>query len=88
MSHCGGGAGPSTFDALGALEQWVEHGVAPKTIAASHLSGGTVTLTRPLCPYPAVARYSGRGSTSDAESFSCAVGSVAPANRGDGGPGR
>ena len=71
MGHCGGGVGPSTFDALGALEAWVEHGAPPSTIPASRRSGGAVTLTRPLCPYPAVARYTGRGSTNDAENFAC-----------------
>ena len=29
MGHCGGGAGPSSFDALSALERWSEHDVAP-----------------------------------------------------------
>jgi hypothetical protein len=27
--------------------------------------------TRPLCPYPQVARYNGSGSLEDAASFSC-----------------
>jgi hypothetical protein len=36
MYHCGGGIGPNTFDALTALEQWVEGGEAPASIVASH----------------------------------------------------
>jgi hypothetical protein len=71
MAHCGGGAGPNTFDALAALEAWVEHGTAPDSILASHSAGGTVDRTRPLCAHPAVARYVGTGSMDDAASFAC-----------------
>lgn len=71
MEHCSGGPGPDTFDALGALEQWVEQGIAPDKIIASHLTNGTVDRTRPLCPYPQVARYAGTGSTDDAANFDC-----------------
>jgi Tannase and feruloyl esterase len=69
--HCGGGPGPDRFNALGALEGWVERGVAPRRIVAAHLSHGAVTMTRPLCPYPQVARYSGHGSTNVAANFIC-----------------
>jgi feruloyl esterase len=71
MAHCSGGEGPSTFDALSALEQWVEHGTAPGQLVASLVRDGKVVRTRPLCPYPEVAVYSGTGSTDDAGSFSC-----------------
>lgn len=71
MLHCSGGPGTDTFDALAALERWVERGDAPDTLPASHISSGTVTRTRPLCAYPKVAVYSGRGSTDSAENFSC-----------------
>jgi feruloyl esterase len=71
MGHCQGGEGPDTFDALGALEQWVEKGQAPKRIIASQLSNGQVVRTRPLCPYPQVARYNGKGSPNEATSFVC-----------------
>ena len=71
VNHCGGGPGPDTFDALGALEQWVEHGKAPEAILASHATHGTVDRTRPLCPYPQVAVYAGRGDSDRAESFVC-----------------
>ena len=30
-----------------------------------------VVRTRPLCPYPQVARYSGQGSIDDASNFRC-----------------
>ena len=72
MNHCSGGDGPSRFDAVAALEQWVEQGNAPDRIVASHVSaGGQVDRTRPLCPYPQVARYTGAGSTDDAVNFTC-----------------
>ena len=75
MGHCAGGPGPNQFDALTALEQWVEKGVAPDTLLASHSSNGKVDRTRPLCAYPQVARYKGAGSIDDASNFAC----VAPA---------
>lgn len=71
MQHCSGGPGPNTFDALGALEQWVEQGIAPDRIVASHATNGVVDRTRPLCPYPQVAVYGGQGSTDEAANFAC-----------------
>jgi feruloyl esterase len=71
MAHCRGGDGPDAFDAFGALERWVEKGVAPDRIVASHVREGAVDRTRPLCPYPQVARYSGTGSIDDAQNFVC-----------------
>lgn len=71
MGHCGGGEGPNVFDTVTALENWREHGVAPKEIIASQITNGSVTRTRPLCPYPQVARYKGAGSTDQAENFAC-----------------
>ena len=66
MNHCGGGDGPSNFDALTALEQWVEKGKALDQMIASR-SG----RTRPLCPFPKVASYNGSGGTDDAANFVC-----------------
>jgi tannase/feruloyl esterase len=71
MGHCGGGEGPNSFDMLTALEQWVEKGQAPGQIVASHSTAGNVDRTRPLCPYPQVARYTGTGSIDDAANFVC-----------------
>jgi feruloyl esterase len=68
--HCGGGAGPDRFDTLTALEQWVEKGTAPASLIASSADG---SLSRPLCPYPQLARYSGKGDTKQAASFECAT---------------
>jgi feruloyl esterase len=71
MGHCGGGEGPNTFDKMAALERWVEHGEAPRSLLASHAADGKVDRTRPLCPYPQVARHKGTGSTDEAANFVC-----------------
>jgi len=71
MGHCGGGAGPSAFDKMAPLERWVEQGEAPDSIIASRQTDGVVDRTRPLCPYPQVAVYTGSGSTDSAENFVC-----------------
>jgi feruloyl esterase len=73
MTHCGGGPGPSTFDAISAMEQWVEKGRAPEQMIASHSTEGKVDRTRPVCPYPQVAKYKGSGSIDEAANFSCAA---------------
>lgn len=69
MNHCGGGAAPNTFDMLTPLLNWVEDGTAPSRVTATETSGSTVVRTRPVFPYPLVARYDGTGSTDDAANF-------------------
>jgi feruloyl esterase len=71
MQHCGGGPGPDSFDAVSAVERWVEEGEAPQRIVASHSTQGLVDRSRPLCPYPQVAVYGGKGKATDATSFVC-----------------
>ena len=71
MNHCSGGPGTDTFDKVKVIEDWVEREMAPKKIIASHQTNGTVDKTRPLCPYPQVAKYNGSGDTNDAANFSC-----------------
>jgi feruloyl esterase len=71
MAHCAGGLGPDQYDAVTAVIDWVEKGVAPDSLVASKIIDGRVTRSRPLCPYPQVARYRGQGSTDDAASFEC-----------------
>lgn len=72
MGHCGGGDGTTSFDMLKALEDWVEKGQAPDSVLATAPSGTPWPgRTRPLCPYPKVARYKGTGSIEDANNFSC-----------------
>ena len=73
MNHCRGGDGPGTFDMITALEQWVEQRTAPERVIAAHVINGTTDRTRPLCPYPQIAKYKGSGSTDDAARFSCAA---------------
>jgi feruloyl esterase len=71
MGHCGGGEGPNVFDALTAMEEWREQGKAPAEILASKVTDDKVVRTRPLCPYPQIARYKGTGSVDDARNFVC-----------------
>jgi feruloyl esterase len=66
VNHCGGGAGPQPQALFETLVSWVEHGVAPDTILSS--GGGR---TRPLCPFPTVAKYNGTGNPNVAESWHC-----------------
>jgi feruloyl esterase len=73
MGHCGGGHGPNEFDMLEVLEQWRELGHAPAAVVATQRENGEVVRTRPLCPYPQVAKYDGTGSIDDAANFSCAL---------------
>jgi hypothetical protein len=86
VGHCAGGPGPNQFGQAGgngdaehdmvvALENWVEKDVAPVKIVATKFIGddkgrGTA-MTRPLCPYPQVARYTGSGAVTEAANFSC-----------------
>ena len=72
VAHCNGGAGPDSADLLSPLGQWVEQGIAPDQIIASKIIGGVTAFTRPLCPYPALPRYSGVGDPAQASSFVCA----------------
>ncbi len=67
MAHCGGGPGVNTFDSIGALERWVENGIAPETMMGTGAQG----LTRPLCQYPQYAEYKGSGDLKDAANWAC-----------------
>jgi feruloyl esterase len=87
VAHCGGSTGPSSIgggmpeppaafrDAdhhvVSAVIKWVEQGVAPERIIATRFSGSTLTLSRPLCPYPAQAVYNGSGDVNVASNFAC-----------------
>ncbi len=67
MGHCGGGPGVNTFDSIGALENWVEKGVAPDRL----IGYGAEGLSRPLCPYPKYPEYKGAGDLKKAENWNC-----------------
>jgi feruloyl esterase len=85
VGHCNGGAGPDSAEgdvhpapyskidliALDPLVQWVEHGIPPDRIIAYHVAGNVQDFSRPVCPYPALPRYSGTGDTTKASSFVC-----------------
>ena len=71
MAHCGGGEGTASFDMLSAVTDWVEKGTPPDRILASRIRDGKIDRTRPLCPYPQVAKYHGSGSIDDAANFEC-----------------
>jgi feruloyl esterase len=68
MCHCGGGKSTDQFNMFDAIINWVEKGQAPDRIIATGRSFPGVS--RPLCPYPLVARYKG-GDVNNADSFVC-----------------
>lgn len=90
MQHCAGGPGATEFgqgvgargdatrDVFTALEEWVEKGSAPGVLTATKSAGEgaarTVVMSRPLCPYPQVAKYDGKGDAMKASSFACVAG--------------
>jgi Tannase and feruloyl esterase len=70
MGHCGGGpATLDTFDALTAIVDWVEKGVAPTSLTAT--GRAFPGRSRPLCAYPLHAHYKGQGNPEDATNFEC-----------------
>ena len=89
MAHCSGGAGPNAFgngtsngpvidadhDLVKALERWVEQGIAPDKLIATHYVNNVpaqgVQFQRPLCPYPERGEYVGKGDPNDAANFRC-----------------
>ncbi|MFT3719644.1 tannase/feruloyl esterase family alpha/beta hydrolase [Pseudorhodoferax sp.] len=84
MNHCSGGPSTDQFDMLAALVDWVEQGRAPDRVIAGARGAGNAgganadvpadwaaDRTRPLCPYPLVARYDGSGDPERASSFRC-----------------
>ena len=71
MDHCGGGVGPDQVNWMASLERWRESGNVPDRIEATRVVNNRVEMTRPLCRYPQTARYTGTGSTNDAQNFVC-----------------
>ena len=64
--------------AVSAVIKWVEQGVAPEKIVASRVgTDGKVVRQRPVCAYPAEARYKGAGDVNDAANFNCVTPSAA-----------
>jgi feruloyl esterase len=73
MTHCSGGVGTDQFDSVTAMIDWVEQGKAPEVLHAARVVDHKVVRTRPLCPYPQVARYAGQGSLDEAANFHCEI---------------
>ena len=84
MGHCSGGPATDQADFLTPLVAWVEQGVAPGSITAQARGAGNAggvnaevpanwspARTRPLCPFPQVARYKGAGDVEVAASWAC-----------------
>jgi hypothetical protein len=69
MAHCAGGEALDDMDALTALVDWVERGRAPESLQAS--GSAFPGVTRPICAWPQVARYAGKGPLAEAASFRC-----------------
>ncbi|HTW81203.1 MAG TPA: tannase/feruloyl esterase family alpha/beta hydrolase [Terracidiphilus sp.] len=85
--HCSmNGCGPTSFDAISAMEDWVENGKAPDSLVATQFAtrpsanrqmppvvdrSKPPVRTMPLCKFPEMAHYSGRGDVSDAANWSC-----------------
>jgi len=90
VGHCGTGIGPDDIgaenqtpvstdpehDAVTALLNWVEDGIAPDKFIATKFNAvdvpsSGIQMQRPICPYPAQAVYDGSGDTNDASNFYC-----------------
>ena len=84
MGHCSGGPSTDQADFISPLVAWVEQGRKPGSITATARgpgnaggvnaevpAGWAANRTRPLCPYPRVARYRGHGDLELASSFTC-----------------
>jgi feruloyl esterase len=84
MGHCSGGPAADQADFISPMIGWVEQGQAPGSIEVSARGAGNpggvnaevpvdwaADRTRPLCPYPTVARYSGRGDVEMAANWAC-----------------
>lgn len=67
--HCGGGPGAAEVDWLSVIVDWVEKSKAPDQLIAGKHEGGKLAVTRPLYPYPGVAKFKGTGDPNKAESF-------------------
>lgn len=74
MSHCSGGQGPSSFDALTAIVSWVEQGSAPQSLLTTQTAtAANPVQSLPAYPYPLMATYNGTGSVDVASSYHAAL---------------
>ena len=81
MDHCGGGDGASTFDTIGTIDAWATSGKAPERIVATREPSPNLNapklapISRPLCPFPLIAKYDGSGDVNSEKSFVCGAAS-------------
>ncbi|WP_250475220.1 tannase/feruloyl esterase family alpha/beta hydrolase [Caballeronia sp. GAFFF1] len=70
VGHCGGGEGFPNIDLVSQITGWVEHGSSPNAVMTYQTdSSDKVTATRPVYPYPAVAKYTGSGDWHDGANY-------------------
>ena len=66
---------PVNDDVQQSMVHWVEQGTPPDAIVATKFQDDDPKkpelLTRPICPYPKIAKWNGKGSVQEAASFSC-----------------
>ena len=93
-SHCSmSGVGPDNFDALTAIEDWVEKSKAPDALLAKLYSPSSPTIdvtktalrSMPLCKFPEMAHYQGSGDVKDAANWSCPAGDTSMLSVGESG---
>jgi pimeloyl-ACP methyl ester carboxylesterase len=78
MPHGEGGPSTDQFDMLQPLISWVEKKQPPQSIVAAtraknpEITARMAGMTRPLCPYPAYAKYN-KGDFLKAGSFQCVI---------------
>lgn len=84
-AHCSGGGqpvGPGSIDAITAMENWVERGIAPDALTATLYQPTPISqdYARPLgrtmvlCKFPEMAKYKGKGDINDAANRECPKG--------------
>ena len=70
VAHCGGGEGMPDIDLVSQITGWVENAKAPGSVTTYQTdSSNDVTASRPVYPYPAVARFTGTGDWHDAANW-------------------
>ncbi|KAG7376752.1 Tannase and feruloyl esterase [Phytophthora pseudosyringae] len=81
VQHCGHGDGMAAVDLVTPLLEWVEQGKAPhKILTSTELNDDlppwvpkpatpAVTRSRPVFPYPSLAKYTGQGDANDAANY-------------------
>jgi len=74
VSHCGGGEGHPNIDLVSRITAWVEQGTAPSDVMTYQTDAtNVVTASRPVYPYPAVAKYKGSGDWHDGANYASAA---------------